>query len=206
MIPGGDELLMARRTRQSTSVDREAVLEALGEAVTAPLAERPAATADPERLPTNSGRVKRAASSLIRWEHQEVLRDAVTDYARREHHSVHAVLVESIRRGLALIDSEGWAPGPSRSSRNNPRARSKREERDRQIVIELKAHAYQEDDESWTIEIPRLKSKTPSGESTVATGSASTSRGIAQAALELASGWLDVDPTEVAVHVTVDDP
>lgn len=190
-------------TRQGREVNE---VKAFAETKTARLTVSPAATADPEATPKIEVPANRAVSSLLRWEHHQLLRDAVIDYAKREHHSVHTVLIESIRRGLAQIDREGWAPAIRSNNVNSSTARSSRQKRGSRLVIEVSAYAYQEDDETWTIEIPRLTSKTPSGETIVATGSASSSRGIAQAALELASAWLDVAPDEVAVHVTVDEP
>lgn len=197
---------MTRKAGHITTTDREAAIEALGAAADASLAEPPVATTDPRVTLAAAARANRPASSLLRWEHHEDLRDAVIDHAKREHHSVHTALIESIRRGLSQIDSQEREPRPSQTSRSSSPARSSWERRGRSVVIEVRAQAYQEADETWTIEIPRLTSKSPSGATIVATGSASTSREIAQAALDLASAWLGVGPTEVAVHVTVGEP
>ena len=70
----------------------------------------------------------------------------------------------------------------------------------------LSARAYHDEDGSWTIEIPELTSSTPSGATIVATGSATTYRGITKAARDLASAWLDVEPVEVDVQVSVAAP
>lgn len=115
---------MTRETRDAAPADREAVIQAFAEAASAPLAESPTATMDHESTPRATGRANRPASSLLRWEHHGVLRDAVAEYAERERQSVHAVLIESIRRGLAQIDTEGWTPRLSERSRNNTGARS----------------------------------------------------------------------------------
>ncbi|MFS0715445.1 hypothetical protein ABC195_16505 [Microbacterium sp. 2P01SA-2] len=70
----------------------------------------------------------------------------------------------------------------------------------------LTAHAHMDPDGSWTVEIPELTSSTPSGATIVATGSATTFRGIRRAANDLASAWLDVEPDQVAVEITVAAP
>lgn len=168
----------------------------------------PVTAAEPRTTRTSIGPGGRPASSLVRWERHEVLRDAVIDFAKSKHYSVQTILIESIRRGLAQLDSEPWGSdaqqnGRSTSANGNG---NNRERTGRDIVIELRARAYRDNDETWTIEIPRLVSKTPSGAIIVATGSAPDSRGIAAAAVELASAWLGVDVAEVAVRVSVDEP
>ncbi|KJQ52616.1 hypothetical protein RS85_03509 [Microbacterium sp. SA39] len=70
----------------------------------------------------------------------------------------------------------------------------------------LSARAFRDDDGTWTIEIPELTSTSPSGATIVATGSATTFRGVSKAARDLASAWLDVEPAEVEVAVAVDAP
>lgn len=70
----------------------------------------------------------------------------------------------------------------------------------------LTARASRDADGSWTIEIPELTSTTPSGATIIATGSATTYRGIEKAARDLASAWLDVEPEDVTVDVTVEAP
>lgn len=74
------------------------------------------------------------------------------------------------------------------------------------MTHKLNARASRDDDGSWTIEIPELTSETPSGATIVATGSALTFRGIRKAASDLASAWLDADPSDVEVDVAVDAP
>lgn len=73
-------------------------------------------------------------------------------------------------------------------------------------IQKLSARAYRDDDGSWTIEIPELTSTSPSGATIVATGSATTFRGVAKAARDLASAWLDVEPADVEVSIAVDAP
>lgn len=73
-------------------------------------------------------------------------------------------------------------------------------------IQKLSARAYRDDDGSWTIEIPELTSTSPSGATIVATGSATTFRGVSKAARDLASAWLDVEPADVEVSIAVDAP
>lgn len=74
------------------------------------------------------------------------------------------------------------------------------------MANKLTAHAYRDDDGSWTIQFPELTSAAPSGATIVATGSALTFRGIKKAASDLASVWLDVDPSEVEINIEIDAP
>lgn len=71
----------------------------------------------------------------------------------------------------------------------------------------LAADAYRDDDGWWTIKIPTLTSPGPNGSTIVATGAATTYRGIEKAAHELAAAWLDVDDVAVTVvvHVVIPD-
>lgn len=69
----------------------------------------------------------------------------------------------------------------------------------------IRAHAYRDDDGWWTIKIPELTSPGPNGRTVVATGAATTYRGIEKAAHDLAAAWLD-DDSAVAVDVEVDVP
>lgn len=55
----------------------------------------------------------------------------------------------------------------------------------------------------WTIRIPQLTSPGPAGRAIVATGSATTWRGVAKSARELAAAWLDVELAEVDVNVRI---
>lgn len=74
------------------------------------------------------------------------------------------------------------------------------------MTNKISARAYRDDDGSWTIEIPELTSTTPSGVTIVATGSALTFRGVKKAASDLASAWLDMEPSEIEVDLTVNVP
>lgn len=74
------------------------------------------------------------------------------------------------------------------------------------MTTQLEAHATRDEDGTWTITIPELTSAAPSGATIVATGSALTFRGVKKAASDLASVWLDVEPSEVEVTVTVEAP
>lgn len=73
-------------------------------------------------------------------------------------------------------------------------------------VRKLMARASMDDDGTWTIRIPELTSGSPSGATIVATGSALTFRGIGRAASDLASAWLDVDPAEISVTISIEAP
>lgn len=74
------------------------------------------------------------------------------------------------------------------------------------MTRQLTAHATRDDDGTWTITIPELTSAAPSGATIVATGSALTFRGVKKAASDLAAVWLDVEPSELEVTVTVEAP
>lgn len=69
----------------------------------------------------------------------------------------------------------------------------------------IRAHAYRDDDGWWTIKIPDLTSPGPNGRTIVATGAATTYRGIEKAAHDLATAWLD-DDSVVTVDVEIDVP
>ncbi|WP_344708227.1 hypothetical protein [Microbacterium luteolum] len=193
---------MVKSVRDITSADRELAMGPAG----ASDDQLPVAAAEPRTTRASMGSGGRPASSLVRWERHEVLRDAVIDFAKRRNYSVQTILIESIRRGLAQLDSERWVSDAQQNRRSASANGDSRERTGRDIVIELRARAYRENDETWTIEIPRLVSRTPSGAIIVATGSALDARGIAAAAVELASAWLGVDATEIAVRVSVDEP
>lgn len=68
----------------------------------------------------------------------------------------------------------------------------------------LEALVSRDTDGWWTIRIPELTSAGPGGRTITATGSATTWRGVAKASHELASVWLDVEPSEVDVTVRID--
>lgn len=74
------------------------------------------------------------------------------------------------------------------------------------MTTKLSARVYRDDDGTWTIEIPELTSKTPSGATIVATGSALTFRGVKKAASDLASAWLDKEPSEIEVAAQIGAP
>lgn len=189
---------MPNSGRHRSSDDRDAANGSFAVAADAP---------DAENLTNTSLRgANGPASSLIRWEHHEDLRESVTEYAKRERYSVHAVLIESIRRGLAQIETSGWTPNEQGPSGVRPTGPNHGHDERKSIVVELKARAYRDEDGTWTVEIPELTSRTPSGATLVATGSARTSQELARAAVDLASAWLGVEPTEVAVDVSVDEP
>lgn len=59
----------------------------------APIAPRK--TSDPKPPPK---------SSLIRWDGNEDLRDAIIEYAERERYPIHTVLLEATRRGFEQMN------------------------------------------------------------------------------------------------------
>lgn len=69
----------------------------------------------------------------------------------------------------------------------------------------VSARAYR-DGRVWTIEIPELTSPSPSGVDVIAVGAAANLSGIDAAARDLAAVWLDLDPAEVEVVVTIETP
>lgn len=74
------------------------------------------------------------------------------------------------------------------------------------MTTTLDARAYRDDDGSWTVEIPTLTSLTPSGATIIATGSALSFRGVRKSAIDLASAWLDLEPADVDIALTVEPP
>ena len=70
----------------------------------------------------------------------------------------------------------------------------------------LSARTFMDPDGTWTVEIPERTSRTPRGAEIVATGSVTTFRCIRRAASDLASAWLDVDPAEIALEISVVAP
>lgn len=70
----------------------------------------------------------------------------------------------------------------------------------------LHARAYRDTGKWWTIEIPELAQPGPNGSTIVAVGGAVTVKSIPTEARDLAAVWLDVDPSEVDVQVTVEVP
>ena len=70
----------------------------------------------------------------------------------------------------------------------------------------LHARAYRDTGKWWTIEIPELTQPGPNGTTIVAIGGAVTVKSIPSEARDLAAVWLDVDPSEVDVDVTVEVP
>jgi hypothetical protein len=71
------------------------------------------------------------------------------------------------------------------------------------MTRQLSARAYRDEDGWWTIEIPELTSPSPAGGKIIATGAATTFRGIEKAAHELAAAWLDDDSVTVDVDVVI---
>jgi DNA-directed RNA polymerase specialized sigma24 family protein len=71
----------------------------------------------------------------------------------------------------------------------------------------LAARAYR-DGKWWTIEFPELSSPSPQGgeHRIIAAGQARSVKEIQAAAVDLAAVWLDVDESEVDVHVTIEIP
>ncbi|UXW87076.1 hypothetical protein NFX31_06010 [Microbacterium azadirachtae] len=203
-----DQLAVAARSiNEMSSSEREAAVDASGAGADEPLTERGFMEADvsPDVDSGHGG----ARSSLVRWEGNEDLRDAIVSYARRERYSIHAVLLASLRRGLdeiRLRSAEHPGSAPLSGDGAGTRMLWSRESKGHKVVIELNARAFRDSDGSWTIQIPQLTSMTPRGTTIVATGSAPNRRAIEKAATELASAWIGVEMSEVVVNVTVEDP
>lgn len=70
----------------------------------------------------------------------------------------------------------------------------------------LTARAFREEGGWWTIEIPELTSPGPNGSTITAIGGAVNARGIDAAARDLAAVWLDADPDEIVVDVSIEIP
>ena len=70
----------------------------------------------------------------------------------------------------------------------------------------LHARAYRDTGKWWTIEIPELTQPGPNGSTIVAVGGAVTVKSIASEARDLAAVWIDIDPNEIDVQVTVEVP
>lgn len=70
----------------------------------------------------------------------------------------------------------------------------------------LHARAYRDTGKWWTIEIPELTQPGPGGKTITAVGGAVTVKSIPAEARDLAAVWLDVEPTEIHVQVTVEVP
>lgn len=94
------------RNKKPQPVDPSAIAafgaEADGKSIPTPEASSPAT---PVRKNRNGS--KPPASSLIRWDGHEELRDAVIEFAKRERYPVHTVLLMALEKGLdSLDDSE----------------------------------------------------------------------------------------------------
>lgn len=50
---------------------------------------------------------KAPASSLVRWEKNEELRDGLMDYARQQRYPVHTVLLMALELGLKQLEERG---------------------------------------------------------------------------------------------------
>lgn len=74
------------------------------------------------------------------------------------------------------------------------------------MTTTLTVHASRGADRTWIIEIPELTSKTPNGTTIIATGMATTFRGIQRSARNLAAAWLDAAPQDVLVEVKIEPP
>lgn len=70
----------------------------------------------------------------------------------------------------------------------------------------LEARAFRDGGRWWTIEIPALTSPGPNGSTITAVGGAVSTRGLAEAARDLAAVFLDVEPDEVDVRVVIEAP
>lgn len=90
-----------------------------------------------------SGRIDlsdRPATSLLRWDRHRDLRDRVLEYARRQGTSTHAVLIDTIRRGLAQIEDGNDAHTAGTRTRDPATDQEKNGRRRGDIVIEVTVH------------------------------------------------------------------
>lgn len=70
----------------------------------------------------------------------------------------------------------------------------------------IHARAYRDVGKWWTIEIPELTQPGPNGTTIVAVGGAVTVKSIPGEARDLAASWLDIEPGDIDVQVTVEVP
>ncbi len=103
-------MAIVRNKKTTPSPETDAAIAAFGAAAEARPEETepvtpaaPAARTRPASKPAGEGGPK---SSLVRWEGNEDLRDAIIDYHRRERYPIHTVLLEAIRRGFEQMDSK----------------------------------------------------------------------------------------------------
>lgn len=94
---------MAKIVRNKPAPDQEAAIAAFGAAADALPDEK--TTPGPKATPMPKRNSNGPASSLLRWEGHEDLRDEIIEYAKRERYPVHTVLLDAIRRGFEQIKS-----------------------------------------------------------------------------------------------------
>lgn len=93
------------RNKKPQPVDPSAIA-AFGAQADAHPSEEPhqPAKVSPSRKRRNGD--KPPASSLIRWEGHEELRDSLADYAKRERYPMHTVLLMALELGLEQLDKK----------------------------------------------------------------------------------------------------
>jgi len=82
--------------RNKPTPEKAAKIAAFGAAADAP--EEPIAPPKPGQHGGSGPK-----SSLLRWEGNEDLRDAIIAYAKSERYTIHEILIESIREGFKTI-------------------------------------------------------------------------------------------------------
>ncbi len=87
------------RNKKAQPVDPSAIAAFGAEAEAKPSIEAQQKTSTPS-IPRKQRETKPPASSLIRWDGHEDLRDALIEYARRERYPVHTVLIMALEQGL----------------------------------------------------------------------------------------------------------
>lgn len=91
------------RNKNPQPVDPTAIAAFGAEAESKPTEnQQPVPSRSPSRRKTETG--KPPASSLIRWEGHEELRDSLVAYARNERYPVHTVLLMALEHGLQHLN------------------------------------------------------------------------------------------------------
>lgn len=93
---------MAKIVRNKPAPDQEAAIAAFGAAADTLPDDVPTPAAKGAPAPKNNS--TGPASTLLRWEGNEDLRDAIIAYSKRERYPVHTVLLDAIRRGFEQVE------------------------------------------------------------------------------------------------------
>lgn len=91
------------RNKKPQPVDPSAIAAFGAEAeAKTPVAPAAAAAKPPASKKSNEG--KSPASSLVRWEKNEELRDGLMQYAKQQRYPVHTVLLMALELGLETLE------------------------------------------------------------------------------------------------------